>query len=109
MDSQAKTDNGDTKNQTVYGAFSAILDEVNRMFSIGSLGKWFAMNRVKSHGPRETVAFMERVAGHGFNAVITSEERALLHQAFSRVEFDGQDRETWERLQSKLRRMKMAR
>lgn len=95
-------------DQAVYGAFSAILDEVNRMFSIGSLGKWFAMNRVKSHGVRETLDFMQRVAAHGFNAVVTHEEREVLHRAFRKLEVPAEDRETWERLQSKLRRMKMA-
>jgi LDH2 family malate/lactate/ureidoglycolate dehydrogenase len=92
----------------VYGAFSAILDEVNRMFSIGSLGKWFAMNRIKSHGVRETLDFMQRVAAHGFNAVVTPEEREVLHRAIRRLEVPESDREVWERLQAKMRRMKMA-
>ncbi len=95
-------------DQTVYDAFSAILDEVNRMFSIGSLGKWFAMNRVKSHGARETLDFMQRVAAHGFSAVVTPEEREVLHRAFRKLEVSAEDRETWGRLQSKLRRMRMA-
>lgn len=95
-------------DQAVYGAFSAILDEVNRMFSIGGVGKWFAMNRVKSRGVGETLEFMQRVAGHGFRAVVTPEERELLHQAFRKVEVPASDRETWQRLEAKLRRMKMA-
>ena len=98
-----------TPENEVYGAFSAILDEVNRMFSIGGVGKWFAMNRVKSKGPQETLAFMERVAGHGFSAVLTPQERDFVQRAFERAQFNGSDSETWERLHGKLRRMRMAR
>lgn len=98
-----------TGDHAVFNAFSAILDEVDRMFSISGLGKWFAMNRVKSKGPRETLAFMERVAGLGFSAVITPEERDFIHRAFEKVQANGPERETWEKLHAKLRRMRMAR
>lgn len=109
MAQTAKNRNAENgRSEEVFRAFSAILDEVNGMFSIGSLGKWFAMNRVKDRGPRETLGFMERVAGHGFEAVVAPEERDLMRRLMGQVRVSDGDRETWDRLRTKLRRMKMA-
>ncbi len=100
----SETERGDE----IFQAFSAILDEVNRMFSIGSLGRWFAMNRVKARGSRETLGFMERVAGHGFQAVVAPEERDLMRRLMGQVRVPDKDQGTWASLYAKLRRMKMA-
>ncbi|MBI4361715.1 MAG: hypothetical protein HY558_00925 [Euryarchaeota archaeon] len=92
--------------EEIYGAFSAILDEVDRMFSITTLGKWLAMSRIRARGTAETLGFMERVASLGFQAVVTPEERTLLNRLLRETEVPEKDRRAWEKFQAKLRRMK---
>ena len=91
------------EEEELYKTMELVLDEVEKLFPVVKLGRWFAMGEFKKRERDEVLSFFTRVANIGSRAIITDEERELvssIHQRF--VPQSDEEKRIWIGLQEKL-------
>ena len=97
-----------SETHRVFKAFDDILSIVFRQFGLPHFLQGRALARMERNGPRETQEFMIRVAARGIRGVLDPDEMEYIRNAIEAHRPSGAERETYERLISKVRRLGLA-
>jgi Lhr-like helicase len=92
-------------NEELYRVMEEILEEVGKLFPLGKIGKWVAMAEVRGKKREELLSFFEKMAEIGSRAILKEDERELVKRIHERFVASGKEREIWDGLSAKLKRM----
>jgi Lhr-like helicase len=94
-----------SNSERLYEVMEEILEEVAKLFPLGKIGKWVAMAEVRGKKREELLSFFEKMAEIGSRAILTEDERELVKRIHERFVASGKEREIWDGLSAKLKRM----
>lgn len=94
-----------SNSERLYEVMEEILEEVAKLFPLGKIGKWVAMAEVRGKKREELLSFFEKMAEIGSRAILKEDERELVKRIHERFVASGKEREIWDGLSAKLKRM----